>query len=112
MVEETGLPPINFETLVGRAVIDNTAFAGSMRLCEPELPEHKEFNRRWPSHRQIDERSVMEILTAIVLYDRLLLERSSLAKDPPRDAIEEDSWVGQMKKKLRPEVANLFSEKR
>jgi hypothetical protein len=69
MVEGTGLPPINFESLVSQAVIDNTAFAGLMRFYE--LPEHQEFNRRWPSHRQIDERSLMDILTAIVLYDRL-----------------------------------------
>jgi DNA polymerase III delta subunit len=48
----------------------------------------------------------------------LLLERSSriVKWDPPRDAVEEDSWVEkikkELKKKLQPEVADLFKEER
>jgi len=43
---KNGRLAINFESLVSRAVIDNTAFSGLMRLYAPELPEHQEFNRQ------------------------------------------------------------------
>jgi hypothetical protein len=113
MVEETDLPPIDFKSLVTKAVIDNTAFAGLMRLYAPELREHQEFNQRWPSHRQIDERSLLDILTAIVLYDWLLLERSSKREGndkTPKDVMERDSWVEQMKNLLRPKESCIFWE--
>jgi hypothetical protein len=112
MAKETVLPSADFKALLSRALIDNTAFAGFMRLYEPEHPPHRDFNERFPWHRQIDERSMADILNAIVHYDLILLERSSeKERRTTEDVQQRKSWVLEMKELLpEGEVRNFFDD--
>lgn len=59
------------------ALIDNSSFAGVMRCLAPELPMHQDFWEKYPEHREVDHISLAEFLTAICLFDFVVLDSSS-----------------------------------
>ena len=61
-----------------KALMDNSAFAGVLRIYCPDVEMHDKFLRQYPEHREIDERSLADFLTAIVIYDRIYLDSSSI----------------------------------
>jgi hypothetical protein len=60
-----------------RALIDNSAFAGVMRCYRPDVDVHRRFLRNYPEHREIDAASLGDFLTALCIYQELLIESSS-----------------------------------
>jgi hypothetical protein len=99
-------------------VLDNSAFAGVMRLYSPEREVHALFLRNYPDHREIDERSLADFLTALCVYDFIFLDSRSawnekeLLRDSARSGSLDHvdlSWVNQLKELLPPEVADCIS---
>ena len=76
-------------------VLDNSAFAGVMRLYSPEREVHRLFLRNYPDHREIDERSLADFLTALCVYDFIFLDSSLLGTRRnffgPRNRCEDSS---------------------
>jgi len=60
----------------GKALIDNTTFAGAMRILKPDLENHVKFITRYPNFKEVDILSFCEFLTAIVLYEFIAMESS------------------------------------
>ena len=65
------------QTMETKALLDNSAFAGVMRLYYPEHEMHRRFLKNYPDHLPIDEHSLADFLSCICTYDQLLIESSS-----------------------------------
>jgi hypothetical protein len=103
------------------ALMDNSAFAGVMRLCCPDVAMHKIFLRNYPEHREIDEQSLADFLTAIVIYEGIVLDSRSVWNDKELqregykaahgDTIDGStaSWVEQLRRLLPGEIAELVA---
>src|SRR5438105_3416529 len=91
-----------------------------MRLYSPDLVMHRAFLRNYPEHLEIDKHSLADFLTAIVLYDKILLESSSCWNDKqlqregyrPQATIDGSSasWATQLLRLLPTDIAELVSE--
>ncbi len=105
-----------FETEV---LLDNSSFAGLMRCYKPELESHQEFLNDFPEHRVTDYVSLAQILTAICLYDVILVEGSSTGhynsavdiipshgKMISRD--QASNWVNDLCKMLPKEIQTII----
>jgi hypothetical protein len=99
-------------------VLDNSAFAGVMRLYSPDREVHELFLRNYPDHREIDERSLADFLTALCIYDVIYLDSRSawnekqLIRDYTRSGSLDHadvSWVNQLKELLPPQVSACIS---
>ncbi len=99
-------------------VLDNSAFAGVMRLYSPDREVHELFLRNYPDHREIDERSLADFLTALCIYDVIFLDSRSawnerqLIRDYARSGSLDHadvSWVNQLKELLPPQVSECIS---
>jgi hypothetical protein len=88
-----------------RALLDNSAFAGVMRLLKPTIEQHQRFLALYPEHRAVDQASLADFLSALCLYDDLVLESSSQVTGS-----QSHSWVEEMKSMLPAEVAKLVEE--
>ena len=105
-----------------RALFDNSAFAGVMRLYSPDIEMHDRFLKQYPAHRSIDELSLADFLTALCIYDQILLESSSAWNEKQlraegyrtatRETIDGSSagWVAQLKRLLPKRVSVLISD--
>jgi hypothetical protein len=98
-----------------KAIIDNTSFAGVMRLYAPDLEAHRKFLKDFPSHKQVDELSLADFLTAICAFDTILLENSSRASyfnsadvQPIKES-ETKTWVDQLRELLPSKVAKTIN---
>lgn len=106
------------------ALFDNSAFAGLMRCYLPELDAHKVFWREFPEHREVDYVSLSQFLTAICIYDCIVIESSSRAswvnKADVQDIEEyelselgyprpKDTWVVQLCNELPSKIADILS---
>ena len=97
------------------ALLDNSSFAGVMRLLVPDLEAHRTFLDRYPEHRAVDEVSLADFLTAICAFDNILLENSSrtaafAAADVQQLPVEDprnDTWVAQLLRLLPAEIRRL-----
>lgn len=97
--------------LATRALIDNSAFAGVMRCYSPKLEMHRTFLKNYPEHREIDEASLADFLTAICIYQELLIESSSGWNDTElrrARGVVGDSWVDSLRGFLPKEIALLI----
>jgi hypothetical protein len=99
-------------------VLDNSAFAGVMRLYSPDREVHELFLRNYPDHREIDERSLADFLTALCIYEVIFLDSRSAWNDKEllRDSARSGSldhadlsWVNQLKRLLPPYVSTCIS---
>jgi hypothetical protein len=93
-----------------RALIDNSAFAGVMRCYRPDVDVHSKFLRNYPEHREIDEASLGDFLTALCIYQELLIESSSGWNDADLRTrhVSGEGWVDSLKKLLPKEVSILI----
>jgi hypothetical protein len=91
-----------------RALIDNSAFAGVMRCYRPDVDVHRRFLRNYPEHREIDAASLGDFLTALCIYQELLIESSSGWNDANLEAPGDGGWVESLKKLLPKEVSVLI----
>ncbi|NKB42671.1 MAG: hypothetical protein GKS03_00195 [Alphaproteobacteria bacterium] len=102
-----------------KALIDNTSFAGVMRLVCPDMPIHKSFNGSYPEHRLVDAQSFADFLTALIIYDKILLDSSSIQdKDKSKRVVyspdgateaSSSSWIEQLVQHLPRDVGELIS---
>ena len=99
-------------------VLDNSAFAGVMRLYSPDREAHALFLRNYPDHLEIDERSLADFLTALCIYDSIFLdsrsawnERQLLIDSAHSGSLDHASlsWVNQLKKLLPRDVSACIS---
>ena len=89
-----------------------------MRLYSPDVEMHRRFLSNYPDHRSIDEASLADFLTAICMYEEMLLESSSAWNDKElrsegyRSAGRIDGssagWVDQLKRLLPRSVSLLI----
>ena len=104
--------------MVAKALIDNTAFAGVMRLYSPRVEMHEKFLRNYPEHRAVDQRSLADFLTAVCLYETILLDSSSAWNDKElqREGYSSGeildgstaSWAEQLVRLLPNDIAQLI----
>ena len=106
------------EIAASGCVLDNSAFAGVMRLYSPDREIHEVFLRNYPDHREIDERSLADFLTALCIYEVIFLDSRSAWNDKElrRDLARSGSldhadlsWVNQLKQLLPPTVSRCIS---
>ena len=97
------------------ALIDNTTFAGAMRILKPDLESHIRFINNYPNFKEIDVLSFCELLTAIVLYDIITMESSS--KEIGRDFYNgqhsmeiSPSWISTLRVYLPSDINNRIRE--
>lgn len=74
-----------------------------MRLHCPDIDMHRAFLHNYPQHHAIDQQSLADFLTAIVLYGKILLESSSTVYGVSA------SWAEQLRQLLPPEVGVLVT---
>jgi len=93
------------------AILDNSSFAGVMRLFAPYLKSHRVFLDKYPEHKLVDQVSLADFLTSICIYDDILLESSSWASVYNAGDVQKipdkrgESWVHQLKKLLPDEIS-------
>lgn len=105
------------------ALLDNSGFAGFMRLYLPEKETHLEFNSNFPEHKYIDYVSAAQLLTAICIYEQVWVEGSSDghydsaieiipsdASVPRRDF--SSSWVTEMCHELPSDLSKIIVSQR
>jgi hypothetical protein len=84
---------------------------------------HRRFLSQYPEHREVDELSLADFLTAICLYDKIFIECSSRWNDRessregyeghPRDMNIDgswESWVKQLTRRLPKNISALITE--
>lgn len=78
---------------------------------------HRDFLHNYPDHKRIDQASLADFLTALCIYDEILLDSSSSRKDKEPEAEgcgqggrldESKSWVEQLKGLLPQHVSALI----
>ena len=58
-------------------LFDNSSLAGVMRRLFPRLHPHQGFLSNYPAHQEVDTRSFKEFLTAICLFDKIVIDSVS-----------------------------------
>ncbi|MDP9081676.1 MAG: hypothetical protein M3O71_30050 [Bacteroidota bacterium] len=88
-------------------LIDNTTFAGTIRVVQPNLKEHEQFYKKYPSFREIDVHSFCDFLTAIVLYNKIQIDAHSKIIEKLKEE-KQVSWVDEVKDYLPDNVSALL----
>src|SRR5882724_10216203 len=101
-----------------RVLLDNSSFAGVMRLYCPDIDMHRMFLRNYPDHRLIDETSLSDFLMALCVYDEIFLDSSSAwnEEELKREGYNSDdsldnssaSWAEQLKRLLPRDVSRII----
>jgi hypothetical protein len=101
-----------------KVLLDNSAFAGVMRLYSPDIEMHRMFLHNYPNHQLIDEHSLSDFLMALCIYEEIFLDSSSHwnEKELKREGYDESeylddsnaSWAEQLKRLLPKDVSTII----